>query len=211
MKAAHLTQLCRYVSRHASHVLILHASCLMLMLTVCTARAQDNQDAPQTAPPPMKFVARAERDQLAAARDAKARTRLSLDLTEAHLRRAEEHSAARQYDEAAVELGNYQGIIVDALRFLKNTNRESGKTRDLYRKIELALRAHVPRIETIRRMTPFEYAVNVKEIGKFTRDARAQALEAFYGDTVLRDDPEMRSQALPRETIQEPSTEKKEP
>lgn len=209
MKAVSLTQLRHHVSRRA---LFLYASCLMLMLTVGgTARAQDNQDAPQTAPPPMKFVSRAERDQLAAARDAKARTRISLDLTEAHLRRAEEHSAARQYDEAAVELGNYQGIIVDALRFLKSTNRDSGKTRDLYRKIELALRAHVPRIETIRRMTPFEYAVNVKEVGKFTREARSQALEAFYGDTVLRDDQDRRSQISPRELVQEPSTEKKEP
>jgi hypothetical protein len=209
MKAASLTQLRRHASRRA---LFLYASCLMLMLTFGgTTRAQDNQDAPQTAPPPMKFVSRAERDQLAAARDAKARTRLSLDLTEAHLRRAEEHSAARQYDEAAIELGNYQGIIGDALSFLKSTNRDSGKTRDLYRKIELALRAYVPRIEAIRRTTPFEYAVNVKEVGKFTRDARAQALEAFYGDTVLREDQSMRSQASPRETAQEPSTEKKEP
>ncbi len=159
----------------------------------------------------MKFVSRVERDQLAAARDAKARTRISLDLTEAHLRRAEEHSAARQYDEAAVELGNYQGIIIDALSFLNRTNRDTGKTRDLYRKIELALRSHGPRIETIRRATPFEYAVNVKEIAKFTRDARAQALEAFYGDTVLRGDQDARSQASPGEPTQEPSTEKKEP
>jgi len=212
MKVAPVTQRRRH---HAgiNRRLLLSTIYLMLIVAVATntVRAQDNQDAPQTAPPPMKFVPRAERDQLAAARDVKARTRLSLDLAESHLRRAEEFSGAHQYDEAAEEFGNYQGIVDDSLRFLKATRNDNGKTRDLYRKIELALRAHGPRIETIRRATPYEYAVHVKEIAKFARDARARALEAFYGDTVLHDDQSAGSPAPPREPMQEPSTNQKEP
>lgn len=203
MKVALITQLRRHTENRRR---LLSAICLTLLIlaSAATARAQDTQDAQETAPPPMKFVSRAERDQLAAAHDAKARTRTSLDLAESHLRRAEEFSGARQYDEAATEFGNYQGIIEDALRYLKDTHNDSGKTRDLYRKIELTLRAHGPRIEMIRRTTPYEYAVHVKETAKFTRDARARALEAFYGDTVLREEQSTGSPAPSRDPAQQP-------
>lgn len=204
MKVALVTQLRRHTEN--SRRLLLSAICLALLIlaSAATGRAQDTPDAQETAPPPMKFVSRAERGQLAAARDVKARTRTSLDLAESHLRRAEEFSGARRYDEAATEFGNYQGIIEDALRFLKGTRNDSGKIRDFYRKIELTLRAHGPRIEMIRRATPYEYAVHVKETAKFTRDARARALDAFYGDTVLREEQSTGSPAPLREPTQQP-------
>ena len=204
MKVALVTQLRRH--NIVNRTRLLSMSCLMLLILACTAttRAQETQDAQETAPPPMTFVPRAERDQLAAARDVKARTRTSLDLAESHLRRAEELSGTRQYDDAATEFGNYQGVIEDALRYLKDTHNDSGKTRDFYRKIELTLRAHGPRIEMIRRTTPYEYAVHVKETAKFTRDARARALEAFYGDTVLREEQSTGSPAPSRDPAQQP-------
>lgn len=187
--------------------------CLLLIIAAASdnVRAQDNQDASQTAPPPMKVVPRDERGQLAAARDAKTRTRIGIELADSHLRRAEELSGTHRYDEAASELGSYQGVIEDALRYLDESGKDNGKTRDLYRKIEIALRTYTPRIELIRRATPYEYAVNIKEIARFTRDARGQALDAFYGDTVLRENQTQRSQTPLREPVQEQPIEKKEP
>ncbi len=110
---------------------------------------------------------------------------VSLELAESHLQRAEALTAKDQFDNAGTELGNYRGLIEDALHFLISTNTSN---RDLYRRLELTLRTHSIRIEAIRRATPAEYAVNVKAIGEQMRKARTAALNAFYGDIVVRED-----------------------
>jgi hypothetical protein len=204
------------LSAAKSHALLFFATCLIMLCVTLPARAQESDSTLQTAPPPMKFVSRDERAQLAAAHDAKARTRAGIELAESHLQRAEELSSAHDYINASAELGNYQGLIEEALRFLKDTGRTDGKARDLFKRIELALRAHSPRIETIRRTTPYEYAVNVKAIARFTREARADALNAFYGDTVMREDRSAEERgaeahAPARDHALDSSTEKKAP
>ena len=150
------------------------------------ARGQDNHPPLISAPPPpMKFVSRNERTVLSAARDAKARTRTAIELAEARLSRAEQLTAGQQYEAASAELGVYQGIVDDALDYLDRY--ESGKQRDIYKRLELSLRAHCARLESIRRVTPSDYAVHIKAICECVRDARTEALNAFYGDTVIRD------------------------
>jgi len=136
-------------------------------------------------PPPMKFVSRGERTALSAARDAKARTRATIELAEARLTRAEQLTAGQQFEEASSELGIYQGLVEDALSYLDKLGPK--KLRDVYKRLELALRVHGARLESIRRVTPLEYAVHVKAICECARSARTQALNAFYGDTVIRD------------------------
>ena len=55
--------------------------------------------------------------------------------------------------------------------------------------IELAHpRGNVSRLEVIRRSTPVDYAENVKAAAEYARNARSEALEAFYGHTVLREE-----------------------
>jgi hypothetical protein len=163
-------------------------SCCLLVAVVVfiapEARGQEYQTTFISAPPPMKFVSRSERTQLSAARDAKSRTRAFIELAEVRLARAEQLTAEQQYDDASAELGTYQGLVEDALGYL---NAQAGKKqRDVYKRLELALRAHSARIESIRRVTPAEYAVHVKAICECARNARTQALNAFYGDTVIR-------------------------
>jgi hypothetical protein len=152
------------------------------------ARGQDYKGPLIAAPPPpMKFVSRDERSQLSAARDAKARIRAAIELAEVRLTRAEQLTAGQQYEAASTELGNYQGLVEDALDYLDSA--ESKRTsRDVYKRFELAMRAHCSRLEAIRRVTPSEYAVHVKAICECARNARAEALNGFYGDTVIRDD-----------------------
>ncbi|HMF57720.1 MAG TPA: hypothetical protein VK619_15360 [Pyrinomonadaceae bacterium] len=166
------------------------ALCSLPLVTICLARpvrAQENHLTP--APPPMKFVSSNERSQLSAARDTKARIRANLELAETRLQHAEEMTSAQRYDDAASDLGCYQGLMEDALHFLADTGN-ANKLRDLYKRLELSLRAHAPRLEAMRRTTPVEYSVNIKAIMDFARDARTEALNAFYGNTVLHENAE---------------------
>ncbi|MDQ3135809.1 MAG: hypothetical protein M3Q76_13595 [Acidobacteriota bacterium] len=155
------------------------------------ARGQEPLVPPQPAPPPMRYIPDAERAQLSAARDSKARTRLSLELGEQRLTNAEGLTARQQFDAATAELGIYQQLIGDAIKFLIRSGKDDGKTRDQYKRIELSLFKHAARIESMRRSTPPDYANNVRAAIKFTQEARSTALEAFYGQTVLRDRPAM--------------------
>ncbi len=168
---------------------ILLSCCLLVAVVVFIApeaRGQDYQLPFISAPPPMKFVSRNERTLLSAARDPKARTRATIELAEARLARAEQLTAEQQYDDASAELGTYQGLVEDALHYL--SVQTGKKQRDVYKRFELALRAHCARIESIRRVTPAEYAVHVKAICECARNARTEALNAFYGETVIRGD-----------------------
>ena len=165
--------------------------CLLVAGTVfiaSEARGQENHFSMLPAPPPMKFVSRGERTQLSAARDTKARTRATIELADARLTRAEQLTASQQYQAASVELGIYQGLIEDAIAHLDENKKYSNKLRDTYKRLELALRAHCARMEAIRRVTPAEYAVHVKVICEYARNARAAALNGFYGDTVVREE-----------------------
>ena len=167
---------------------IVLSCCLLVAVVVLIApqaHGQEHHLPVISAPPPMRFVSRSERTQLAAARDAKARTRATIELAEARLSRAELLTAGQQYDAASSELGMYQGLVDDALIYLNKADSKK-KLRDTYKRLELSLRTHSARIEAIRRVTPAEYAVNVKAICECARNARTEALNGFYGDTVIR-------------------------
>lgn len=170
---------------------IVLSCCLLVAVVVFIAPAARGQDYQMpfssSPPPPMRFVSRNERTQLSATRDAKARMRASIELAEARLARAEQLTAMQQFDEACVELGMYQGLVEDALHYLGDA-QTGKKQRDVYKRLELALRAHCARIEAIRRVTPADYAVHVKAICECARNARSEALNGFYGDTVIRRD-----------------------
>lgn len=137
----------------------------------------------------MRFVSTDERSRLTEARDAKARLRTSMDLATSRLVRTEEYTSLRQFDLASMELGCYLGLIDNVRGFISGLNREKGSTRDLYRHLEIALRAHIPRIAVMRRSTPAAYAGNLKDAEEYLRTTRAEALDSFYGQTVLRDAP----------------------
>lgn len=139
------------------------------------------------APPPMKFIPSDARARLSEVKDIKARTKFSLELAGERLLSAEAHTQAERYDAAGVELGIYQALISDAVQFIQRSGRKDNKARDNFKRIDLALRENTPRIEKMRRMTPAQSAVHIKAALDFVRQSRTDALESFYGDTVLRD------------------------
>lgn len=169
--------------------------CALLLLCVLSsvgeARAQVvvEPSALEEAPPPMKYLPPPERAALGATRDARERTRLSLEMAEARLQRASQLSEAARFAEASAELGIYQAIVEDAVGFLRLDANASNRMRDLCKRLEVTLRAHGPRIETIRRMTPHEESPNVRAAYETVRRARAEALNAFYGQTVMDEAP----------------------
>ena len=159
---------------------------LFVALFAPAANAQNPRPIDHTAPPPAKVITREERLQLNQAKDEKARIKLSIELAETHLANAESHTSQQQYEGAATESGKYWALIEDALGFMKTVDRKGNKRRDLYKRLELSLRAHGPRWASMRRSTPAEYAVWIKEIEEFARNGRTEALNSFYDNTVIR-------------------------
>ena len=163
---------------------------LLLSFVLCFSSfvfAQDNMSLQMKAPPPMKFVSSDERDQLEAEKDMKKRSRLTIELAEEKLARAEELTNKQNFSAVITELGGYQGLVENVLEFLSDFRKDKNKTRDTYKKLEISLRSHIVRIESIRRTTPAEYADNFKDTIEFIRNARDEALNAFYDDTVIPD------------------------
>ncbi|HAF12118.1 MAG TPA: hypothetical protein DHU55_20065 [Blastocatellia bacterium] len=172
---------------------------LFLVATVCAPilHAQEPSVQTQTAPPPFKIILRQERSQIDGSKDPKARVKTTLDLAETHLANAENQTSLHDYDAAAAEAGKYWALVEDVFAFLKTIGRDNNKTRDLYKRVELALRAQGPRLNAMRRSTPAEYSVWIKEIEEFARKGRTEALNSFYGHTVVRDPSEQKGVSKP--------------
>ncbi|MDQ3666026.1 MAG: hypothetical protein M3410_05390 [Acidobacteriota bacterium] len=168
---------------------------LCLVIYVPALRAQEPA-AQLTAPPPLKIVSREERARIDAADDSKARIRATLQLAELRLAKAEVLTNEHDFDGATGELGQYEALMDDALGYLSPMMRDKNKTRDLYKRLELALRAHGPRLTAIRRGTPLEYAIWIKKLEEFARQGRTEALNSFYGHTVFRD-PQKKTEEKP--------------
>jgi hypothetical protein len=162
-----------------------------VLLCSLVAMAQDAAPTPQptplTAPPPLRTLSKEERGQVEGASDAKQRLKLTIEFAGVRLTSAEHFTTQSNYEAASHEVGSYYALIKNALDFLATLKRDSNKTRDLYKRLELALRADGPRLTTMRRTTPIEFAVWIKEVEDYAREGRTEALNSFYGHTVVRD------------------------
>lgn len=138
----------------------------------------------------MKYVSREERNALDLVSDPKARTRKEIGLADLRLTRAEQYTNQGKFVLASEEFGCYAALIEDILGYIGQMDSDKGRTRDLYRHVDIALRAHIPRLVVMRRTTPLEYAMNIKAAEEYARDARTRALESFYGHGVVRENPE---------------------
>ena len=159
------------------------------LIAVCAfATATLAQQLPQLpAPPPMQLVSKSERSQLDEARDPKARLRETMTLAEAHLSSAEKLTDDKSFDEALSELGKYLGLLGDLRDYIAKLDQNKTSTRDLYRHFEMQVRAHIPRLAIIQRTTPASYVRNIKDAEDFIKDTRAEALDSFYGHSVLKE------------------------
>lgn len=190
------------MTRKAQRSIALSAHLLLLaFVLVPSVCAQDPQPTPLPAPPPFKMIVKEERDQIEQTKDASDRLKLIINFAANHLTVAEQHTTTGNFEAASTEVGMYHALIENALAFLSTFKRDSNKTRDLYKRLELALRAHGPRLTAMRRVTPLEFAVWIKKVEDFARDGRTEALNSFYGHTVVREKAgENKDNEKPKET-----------
>ena len=161
--------------------LLLTANCSLL-----TVHAQEDEQK-DTAPPPLKIASKEETRQLNAETDIKKRTKLALDLIEIRLKKAETLNSQEQYSEMFDELGGFHALIDKALDFLDRNDNGGGKVLNNFKRMELSLRAFLPRLELIRRELPAKYEFYVRDLAKSVRRARSKAIEPLFGDTVVKD------------------------
>lgn len=170
---------------------------LLILLTLAAlacgeARAQEAA-TPQPplreegGPPPMRYLPVEVRGRLEAERDPKARARLGMVIAEECLDRAAQLAEQDQFVAATGQIGVYQAVVDDTIDYLHKPGRAGNKLRDIYKRVEITLRTHVTRLETIRRGLPSQHAIHLKDAIDFVRDNRDRALGAFYDDAVIRE------------------------
>lgn len=187
--------------------------CIAVFVCVPAVNAQEPEPLPTErpsptplmAPPPIKIISKDERAQIDQAGDSKARIRATMDLAAIRLTRAEQLAKDGKYDDALTEVGSYEALIQDSLDFLKAMKRDSNKTRDLCKRVDIALRAHAPRLTTMRRETPLEFAVWIKKVEEFARAARTEVLNTFYGHTVVREPEKTKTDKSQEKPTQSPT------
>ncbi len=114
---------------------------------------------------------------------------MTIELTDERLSKMEQLTSQKSFPEASEVLGNYLGLIEDVMRFIGSMTKDKNSTRDLYRHLDIALRAQIPRLAVMRRVTPADYSIHLKTAEEFVKDTRDTALDSFYGHTVLREPP----------------------
>jgi hypothetical protein len=190
------------------HALILAAQVAATCgISICVMGQQPAPRMP--APPPMRFVSRAERSQLELAKDAKTRLRSTIKLAEDRLIRAESLTNQKAFEEASIEIGGYLGLIGYLREFIGTLDQNKGSTRDIYRHLEIAVRPHIPRLAVLRRSTPASYSAHIRDAEEYIKDTRSEALDSFYGHTVLREPPAQKTQTP--DTAQESPGKTKRP
>lgn len=144
------------------------------------------QDIPaDSEPPPLKVISKEEREKLHQETKLKERTKLVLELMDSRLLNAEDLFAKKQFTEMFKELGRFHALVDNGLAFLKMNDTGRGKVLDSYKRLEIGLRAFLPRLEVIRRELPVNFEYYVRTLLENVRDARSSAVDPQYGDTVL--------------------------
>ena len=206
------------MTRETQRSIVIAAHVLLLMFvflpSVCAQDALPSPSpspTPLMAPPPFKMIVKDERLQIEGARDASRRLKLTVDFAAAHLTVAEQHTAQENFEAAQTEVGMYHALIENIRQYMSTFKRDSGKTRDLYKKLEMALRAHGPRLTAMRRITPLEFAVWIKQVEDYAREGRTEALNSFYGHTVISEPKKSdKNNEKPKETPS-PTPKSKQP
>ena len=150
------------------------------------AQEQTEEQVPENlAPPAIKVISKEEKSALASISDIKNRTKLTIELMEARLKKAEALNAEEGFSAILNELGGFQALMNDAFSYINRNGGSGGKMLDTFKRFEMALRAFMPRIELIRREMPDSYGYHVKKLLISVRDARSKAVAPLFSTTVV--------------------------
>ena len=178
--------------KHKKIATLQHKIVLLLLFTfyfllfTFVAFGQDDEPPADVAPPPLKLISKDEKKLLDAQNDVKRRVKLSLELMDARLLKAEKLRTEESFSETLVELAGFHAILDNTLSFLFK-NDFGDKIDKRFITFEIYLRKQIPRLEVIRRELPSRYGYHVGKIMKAVREARAKAVEPLFSDTVVPD------------------------
>ncbi len=162
-------------------VMLIYFSLFTISCSLISVSAQDDD----LAPPPLKLIAKEDRKRLDSVPDLKERTKLAVDMMRSRIDAAERRNTANDFDGIFRELGYFRAVLDYSLAFLAKQDLNENKSLDNYKRLELSLRAVLPRIETIRRELPLRYEEYVRDLITYIREARNKAIEPMFDDTVL--------------------------
>ncbi len=161
---------------------------ISIFIVLCFAQpsfSQVEKDIPKDlVPPPLNIVSKEEIKQLKAEKKMKKRTKLALKMMEFRLMKSEEFVEKNEYAKSLDQIGKFQGLLINTLKYLKRNKRSRGVHKN-FKRFEINLREFMPRLEIIRREMPIKYGYHVRKMLVFVRDARTKALSPLFDDTVL--------------------------
>lgn len=140
-----------------------------------------------TAPPPLKTISKEEKAQLKSQPGVKKYTKLSLELMNTRLAKAENFNNQQQYTQMFDELGGFHALVDDTLNYLSSHDTDSGKVLNNFKRLEISLRQFAPRLELIRRDLPIKYELYVRKLIIYVRKARTRAVEPLFDNSVVSD------------------------
>ncbi|MFL6374609.1 MAG: hypothetical protein ACJ73D_08095 [Pyrinomonadaceae bacterium] len=164
-------------------ILALMSMCISLAIAPAIFAQDDDTDA---APPPIAIVPKNDKAELASEATLKDRAKISLTLMDGHIAAAEKLSNEHDPNGAFKELGMFEGLMDDSVTYLAKNDTNNGKTLDALRKLEIGLRAFMPRLETIRRILPMNCDDYVRKLMAHLRDARDRAIDPMFSDNVVK-------------------------
>ncbi len=171
---------------HSSFPLFtIHYSLFTIFLFTFHLSVSAQDDPPTLAPPPLKIISKHELSRLDAETDLKTRTKLILELMTGRLATAERLRTGDDFDGVFRELGVFHGLMDNGIAYLQRRDTGSGKVLDNFKRIDIALRAFVPRLETLRRDLPQSHEDYVRKLLIYVREARTKATEPLFADTVV--------------------------
>ena len=158
---------------------------LLFTFTAFSTLAQDGDDIPaDVVPPPIKILSKDEKTTLETqSNNIKKRTKISLELMDVRIEKAEKSQTASDFKQSLDELAGFHALLDNTLTFLIKT--DSGRSDRSFINFEIYLRKQIPRLEAIRREMPFKYGFHVGRLMKAVREARAKAVEPIFDDTVV--------------------------
>lgn len=145
-------------------------------------------DMTRTAAPPPKELTKDERDQLTLnAGDLKKFTKVSLELMETRMKRAEEADANDDFDTMFRELGGFHALIDNSLELLLKRHGAGKKAFNEFKRYEIGVRGFIPRMELIRRDLPIRYEYYIRILIRHLREAREKAIDPMFADSVVNE------------------------
>ena len=154
-----------------------------VLISISPAYSQDAE--PGDTPPPPKVMSKEEKAQLEVLLDVKRRTKLALELMDVRMKAAEQFHDSQDLDAMFLQLGAFHALVDNTLEFLNKSDKDSGKVLNNFKRFEIGLRVFAPRIEVIRRDAPLKYEFYLRSLGKYIRNARAEAVESLFSDSVV--------------------------